>query len=64
MTVLQIALVVCAVVVVWLAAIALIVVWVMGMSRNAEIDERMFRRPEVLRESDDHEPSHPDRTSA
>lgn len=44
MTVLQIALVVGAGVVVWLLAIALIVVWVMGMSRNAAVDDEKFRR--------------------
>ena len=44
MTVLQIALLVGAGVVLWLSATALIIVWVMGMSRNAALDEQMFQR--------------------
>lgn len=51
MTVLQIALLVGAGIVVWLVAAGLIVVWVMGMSRNAAIDEEKFRR-DLGREKD------------
>jgi hypothetical protein len=66
MTVLQIALLVCAVVAVWLSAIVLIVVWVMGMSRNAALDERVFTRTaRSARERDGSDSSAaPDRTSA
>jgi biopolymer transport protein ExbB/TolQ len=49
MTVLQIALLVGAGVAVWLVAVVLIVVWVMGMSRNAAVDEEKFHR-DLLRE--------------
>ncbi|BBE21667.1 hypothetical protein MN0502_05500 [Arthrobacter sp. MN05-02] len=44
MTVLQIALLLGTGIVVWLLAVALIVVWVMGMSRNAAVDDEKFRR--------------------
>ncbi|MHA7220573.1 hypothetical protein ACX80L_17000 [Arthrobacter sp. MDT1-48-3] len=44
MTVLQIALLLGAGIVVWLLAVVLIVVWVMGMSRNAAVDDEKFRR--------------------
>lgn len=44
MTVLQIALLVAAGAAVWLLATVVIVVWVMGMSRNAAVDEEKFRR--------------------
>ncbi|MFC3298315.1 hypothetical protein FJV46_02720 [Arthrobacter agilis] len=44
MTVLQLALVIGAGIAVWLLAVVLIVVWVMGMSRNTAVDEEKFRR--------------------
>lgn len=44
MTVLQIALLVGAGAALWLLATVVIVVWVMGMSRNAAVDEEKFRR--------------------
>lgn len=62
MTALQIALLVCGVVVLWLSAIALIVVWVMGMSRNTALDEQVFRRT-AERDGTDSSTA-PDRTSA
>ena len=65
MTVLQIALIVCAGIVLWLSAIALIVVWVMGMSRNASLDEQTFERHAQSAEPDESDSTAaPDRTSA
>lgn len=66
MAVLQIALLVGAGVVAWLLAVALIVVWVMGMSRNAAVDDEKFRRDLAL-EKDEAAPkaaATTDRTSA
>ncbi|THJ66669.1 hypothetical protein E8P82_06880 [Arthrobacter echini] len=44
MTAVQIILLVGAGFVVWMLIVALIIVWVMGMSRNAAVDEEKFRR--------------------
>ena len=51
MTVLQIALLVGAGMAVWLLAVVVIIIWVMGMSRNATFDEEKFRR-DLAREKD------------
>ena len=66
MTVLQIVLIVCAGVVLWLSATALIIVWVMGMSRNAALDEQVFTRSAEPWDERDEKGSSttPDRTSA
>lgn len=44
MTTVQILLLIGAGFVVWLLAVALIILWVMGMSRNAAVDEDKFTR--------------------